>query len=72
MKFDEYAELDATALAALVRDGEGRPVTRAAQVDPGARLQIEFADGVIEAADTRGAPPKRPRTPKAKEQGSLL
>ncbi|MDT8267850.1 exodeoxyribonuclease VII large subunit, partial [Roseomonas sp. DSM 102946] len=24
---------------ALVRDGEGRPVTRAAQVDPGARLQ---------------------------------
>lgn len=57
---------------ALVRDGEGRPVTRAAQVDPGARLQIEFADGVIEAADTRGAPPKRPRTPKAKEQGSLL
>ena len=56
----------------MVRDGEGRPVTRAAQVDPGARLQIEFADGVIEAADTRGAPPKRPRTPKAKEQGSLL
>ncbi|MDT8333803.1 exodeoxyribonuclease VII large subunit [Roseomonas gilardii] len=57
---------------ALVRDADGRPVTRAAQVDPGARLQIEFADGIIEAADTRGAAPRRARTGKPKDQGSLL
>jgi exodeoxyribonuclease VII large subunit len=34
---------------ALVRDGEGHPLRSAGTVDPGARLDIEFADGRIGA-----------------------
>ncbi len=42
---------------ALVSDGSGHPVTRAAAIRPGARLQIRFADGTIGAsADTKGNP----------------
>ena len=41
---------------ALVADGTGHPLTRAAAVRPGARLQIRFADGTVgAAADTKGA-----------------
>ena len=32
---------------ALVRDQEGQPVTRAAAVQPGETLTLEFADGVV-------------------------
>jgi exodeoxyribonuclease VII large subunit len=35
---------------ALVADGSGHPITRAASVRPGARLHIRFADGTVEAA----------------------
>jgi exodeoxyribonuclease VII large subunit len=42
---------------ALVSDGSGHPVTRAAAVRPGARLQIRFADGTVAAsADGKGNP----------------
>ena len=34
---------------ALVRDGEGRPLRLSGAVEPGARLDIEFADGRIGA-----------------------
>jgi exodeoxyribonuclease VII large subunit len=40
---------------ALVADGAGHPITRAAGVRPGARLQIRFADGTVGAsADAKG------------------
>ena len=40
---------------ALVADSAGRPLTRAAAVRPGARLQVRFADGTIGAtADGKG------------------
>jgi exodeoxyribonuclease VII large subunit len=38
---------------ALVRDKDQRPLKRAAEVQPGAELVIEFADGRIEARDDR-------------------
>jgi len=42
---------------ALVADGSGHPITRAAGVRPGARLQLRFADGTIEAsADAKRNP----------------
>ncbi|MGR7995955.1 MULTISPECIES: exodeoxyribonuclease VII large subunit [unclassified Xanthobacter] len=61
---------------ALVRDGEGRPVRRAAALAPGARIDLQFADGHV-AADTltadgtpavapvpaRKAPARRARKP---------
>ena len=57
---------------ALVRDGEGQPLTRAAAVSPGARLSIAFADGAV-AATAEGEAAKRAR-PKASPKGqeSLL
>ncbi|MGK7862417.1 exodeoxyribonuclease VII large subunit [Falsiroseomonas sp. E2-1-a4] len=56
----------------LVRDAQGQALTRAAQVAPGAKLSIAFADGdVFATAD--GEAPKRSRTPKAPPaQESLL
>ncbi|MGA9091520.1 MAG: exodeoxyribonuclease VII large subunit, partial [Bradyrhizobium sp.] len=73
---------------ALVRDGEGHAVHAAASIGPGARLELEFADGRVGAtADAdrpaaTGTPVKpvgsepKPATPKrvAKPvgQGSLF
>jgi exodeoxyribonuclease VII large subunit len=57
---------------ALVRDAEGAPLTRAADVAPGGRLSITFADGAV-AATAEGEAPKRARGKPGKvEQGSLL
>jgi len=54
---------------ALVRDAEGRAVTRAAAVAPGQALRLTFTDGEVRAT-AEGAPPRR-RGP-APGQGSLL
>ena len=60
---------------ALVRGEGGDMLRRAAEVKPGVALDIEFADGHVEAhADPRGAS-RRKDTPRRKpdgEQGSLL
>jgi exodeoxyribonuclease VII large subunit len=56
---------------ALVRDAAGDPLTRAADVAPGARLSISFADGQVAATADDGAPRKRGKTA-APRQGSLL
>ena len=48
-----YAGLLARGFA-LVQDAGGKPVTRASDVAPRARLRINFADGALEVADTRG------------------
>jgi exodeoxyribonuclease VII large subunit len=54
---------------ALVRDGEGRPLARAAGVAAGQSIQIEFADGT-RRAQIDGARPKRRPEPLA--QSSLF
>jgi exodeoxyribonuclease VII large subunit len=57
---------------ALVRDADGAPLTRAADVTAGAKLSIAFADGTVGAV-AEGEAPKRPRAKPAKaDQGSLL
>ena len=62
---------------ALVRDSAGKPVLRAAAVQPGASLGIEFTDGSIGATAEGGARAKRPRAAAvrraavSKDQGSL-
>jgi exodeoxyribonuclease VII large subunit len=57
---------------ALVRDADGEPLTRAAEVTPGAKLSIAFADGAV-AATAEGEAPKRGRKPsRGDSQGSLL
>ncbi|MGG5823002.1 exodeoxyribonuclease VII large subunit [Falsiroseomonas sp. HW251] len=55
---------------ALVRDAAGEPLTRAADVAPGAKLTIAFADGQV-AATADGESAKRKAKP-AMAQGSLL
>jgi exodeoxyribonuclease VII large subunit len=62
---------------ALVRDSDGNPLRRAAEVFDGASLDIEFADGHMPAiAGTRkdAVPVKRPAStgPRKREQGSLF
>ena len=62
---------------ALVRDGDGAPLRTAAAVAPGARVEIQFADGEIGAtADgTRGPPPAKAKPGKKTAepgQGSLF
>jgi len=62
---------------ALVRDGEGHPLRSAGAVGAGARLDIEFADGHVDARagarQPRDAGPSKPRVkPKGDKQGSLL
>lgn len=62
---------------ALVRDDKGAMVRSAAAVKPGEALDIEFADGHIEArADARGSKTeesaKAPRRKPDEKQGSLL
>ena len=63
---------------ALVRDAAGKPVLRAAAVQPGASLGIEFTDGSIGATAEGGARAKRPKPAAvrraaavSKDQGSL-
>jgi exodeoxyribonuclease VII large subunit len=53
-----------------VRDAAGEPLTRAADVAPGAKLSIAFADGQVAATAEGEAPRRKPRT--AAAQGSLL
>jgi exodeoxyribonuclease VII large subunit len=55
---------------ALVSDAAGHPLTRAAEVAPGAGLRLRFADG--EAAATADGSAARPRGRGAARQGSLL
>ncbi len=55
---------------ALVRDAAGEPLTRAADVAPGARLSIAFADG--EVAATADGDAKRKAKTMRPTQGSLL
>ena len=43
---------------ALVRDGAGNPLVRAAAVEPGGALSIEFADGTV-GATAEGGPVER-------------
>ena len=65
---------------ALVRDDGGQPVHAAANVEPGARVSIEFADGRIGATTDGERPKATPREPKpapkratkAIDQGSLF
>lgn len=59
---------------ALVRTADGHPVTQAAEVPAGARLDITLQDGTLHATADGGPPPPTPRpkrSPKP-EQGSLL
>jgi exodeoxyribonuclease VII large subunit len=44
---------------ALVRNASGTPVYRAAEVPPGERLAIEFADGTVRTAAEGASKPKR-------------
>jgi exodeoxyribonuclease VII large subunit len=59
---------------ALVSDGEGQPLTRAAEVTPHQAVQLRFADGSVAATADGDAPavarPTRGRRPE--RQGSLL
>ena len=54
---------------ALVRDAQRRPLRRAAEVESGARLDIEFADG-HRAAIASDAPPPETKLAKAKKKGA--
>lgn len=59
----------------LVRETDGRPLRRAAEVADGAALSLEFADGRVEAsAGERGSvrPRARPAKTRAVTQGSLF
>nr|WP_256488263.1 exodeoxyribonuclease VII large subunit [Deinococcus sp. HSC-46F16] len=53
---------------ALVRDGAGRPVTRAAGVGPGERLTLDFADGTATVRAEGRASPATP-VPNPPSQG---
>lgn len=58
---------------ALVRDAEGGPLRRAADVAAGAALSLEFADGRVDASAGEGiAAPRRARKPRTGAQGSLF
>ncbi len=50
---------------ALVRDEQGIAVHAAAAIGPGARLDLEFADGRVGATANTDRPAPRPRQPKA-------
>ncbi len=59
---------------ALVRDGEGRPLRAAADVETGARLDIEFADGRVGATADGASVAKKtpPKKPAKAGQGTLF
>jgi exodeoxyribonuclease VII large subunit len=55
---------------ALVRNGEGQPLRSAASVAGGARLEIEFSDGRVDAtADGAGAAQQAPAKAKSRQRG---
>ena len=55
---------------ALVRDGAGAPLRSAAAIGPGARLQIEFSDGRVDAIARPEPPPAPAKTArKSPERG---
>ena len=57
----------------LVRGTDGKPLTRAAEIAPGAALTLAFADGQV-AATAQGTPAPKPMRPGKTDtrQGSLL
>ncbi|MBA92390.1 MAG: exodeoxyribonuclease VII large subunit [Phyllobacteriaceae bacterium] len=55
---------------ALVRDGEGRPLSRAAGIRPGDSLSIEFQDGHVQAAALGPAGGTTPSGPTGKRKGA--
>jgi exodeoxyribonuclease VII large subunit len=62
---------------ALIRDEDGTMLRRAAEVKPGAALDIEFADGHVDAhadaAERKSEPEAKARRRKGEEtQGNLL
>ena len=66
---------------ALVRDADGRAVSKAAAVMPGMALAIQFADATVDATAGQttggpggGRPEPKPKPPRGKDpkQGSLL
>ena len=60
---------------ALVRDGESAMIRRAAEVGPGMRLDIEFADNHVGARADGGEPKPAARRKRGGEdgnQGTLL
>jgi exodeoxyribonuclease VII large subunit len=57
---------------ALVRDAAGEPLTRAADIAPGAALSIAFADGQVAAVAEGEAPRRRTPAKRTTTQGSLL
>jgi exodeoxyribonuclease VII large subunit len=60
---------------ALVRDGQGRPVRQAGEVTDHMGLEIEFADGRVQATageSGRKARPAKPHKPEPGGQGSLF
>lgn len=59
---------------ALVRDAEGKPVKRRAQVEAGAALEIQFADGRMNAREAGGtaAPVAKTKPKTSAGQGDLF
>ncbi|ANK82944.1 MAG: exodeoxyribonuclease VII large subunit [Rhizobiales bacterium NRL2] len=60
---------------AVIRDDAGQPLTRAAAVQAGAALEIEFADGrrnAVAAGDGKPAARRAKEAPKKPEQGDLF
>jgi exodeoxyribonuclease VII large subunit len=57
---------------ALVSDPAGHPLTRAAEVAPGAAVRLRFADGTVAATVDGGETASPPRRRSAARQGSLL
>jgi exodeoxyribonuclease VII large subunit len=57
---------------ALVRDGDGQPLRRAAEVASGARLDIEFADGHLTTVAQPSRETKLAEVKKKSVQGSLF
>jgi exodeoxyribonuclease VII large subunit len=64
---------------AVIRDGENRPLTRAAAIASGAMVSMEFADGRVSAIttgegipapDIAAAPKKKPAKPASSDPGN--
>ena len=56
---------------AVVRDGAGQPLTKAAAISPGLELSLQFSDGRVAARAAGGSPTKR-HGGEREEQGRLL
>ena len=59
---------------ALVRDPDGKPLKRAAEVSSGMALSLQFSDGDVQAVAGGGGKPRASKggAPKAQSQGSLF